>query len=372
MNQYPGRVYAKPEFVGLPPFVFSGAEFALMPSRDEPFGLVAVEFGRKGALCIGSRVGGFGHMPGWWFTVESLTPMHLLSQFRSAVDAAMNSDNTTRALMRAYALQQRYPVAQWLSALDTLQSTAVQKSNHNRQVKTEANIGSMFGLQIDRTDSLVFNFLARSTRSPTPSGNTTKPRMVTSRTSSFGNLHQDSILNTPEGDSNSPGAEAISSTSDICSALDAADSPPLQLLELSGLPSDSSHSSLRVSTIFKSLEKSSSMANLTPTFTDSRNKYYDDFSKKLDEKENRIWNESIEVYIKESEKDWFRRFHLASLKTTTRKPDRRNSDSSWIEFSQLLGTEHKAPSAINKLLNMTIGSWNVYCYLLTLVSGFII
>jgi hypothetical protein len=32
---------------------FSGAEFALIPSRDEPFGLVAVEFGRKGALGIG-------------------------------------------------------------------------------------------------------------------------------------------------------------------------------------------------------------------------------------------------------------------------------------------------------------------------------
>ena len=31
----------------------SGAEFALIPSRDEPFGLVAVEFGRKGALGIG-------------------------------------------------------------------------------------------------------------------------------------------------------------------------------------------------------------------------------------------------------------------------------------------------------------------------------
>ena len=52
---YPGRVYSKPEFTALPPFIFSGAEFALIPSRDEPFGLVAVEFGRKGALGVGSR-----------------------------------------------------------------------------------------------------------------------------------------------------------------------------------------------------------------------------------------------------------------------------------------------------------------------------
>lgn len=70
MQQYPGRVYSKPEFVALPPFLFSGAEFALIPSRDEPFGLVAVEFGRKGALGVGSRVGGLGQMPGWWYPIE--------------------------------------------------------------------------------------------------------------------------------------------------------------------------------------------------------------------------------------------------------------------------------------------------------------
>lgn len=62
MEQYPSRVYSKPEFTQLPPYIFSGAEFALIPSRDEPFGLVAVEFGRKGALGVGARVGGLGNM----------------------------------------------------------------------------------------------------------------------------------------------------------------------------------------------------------------------------------------------------------------------------------------------------------------------
>jgi alpha-1,3-glucan synthase len=65
VEKYPGRVYSKPEFTALPPYIFSGAEFALIPSRDEPFGLVAVEFGRKGALGVGARVGGLGAMPGW-------------------------------------------------------------------------------------------------------------------------------------------------------------------------------------------------------------------------------------------------------------------------------------------------------------------
>ena len=65
MELYPDRIYSKPEFTVLPPYLFSGADFALIPSRDEPFGLVAVEFGRKGALGVGSRLGGLGLMPGW-------------------------------------------------------------------------------------------------------------------------------------------------------------------------------------------------------------------------------------------------------------------------------------------------------------------
>lgn len=53
-----------PEFTALPPYLFSGADFALIPSRDEPFGLIAVEFGCEGVLGVGSRLGGLGLMPG--------------------------------------------------------------------------------------------------------------------------------------------------------------------------------------------------------------------------------------------------------------------------------------------------------------------
>lgn len=89
MKMYPRRVYSKPEFTQLPPYIFSGAEFALIPSRDEPFGLVAVEFGRKGALGVGARVGGLGQMPGFWYTIESMSPSHLLQQFRQAIVSAL-------------------------------------------------------------------------------------------------------------------------------------------------------------------------------------------------------------------------------------------------------------------------------------------
>lgn len=125
MNLYPGRVFSKPEFTALPPFIFSGAEFALIPSRDEPFGLVAVEFGRKGALGIGARVGGLGQMPGWWYNVESPTTAHHLHQFKLAIDSALRSKPQLRATMRARSAKQRFPVAQWVEDLEILQSTAI-------------------------------------------------------------------------------------------------------------------------------------------------------------------------------------------------------------------------------------------------------
>jgi alpha-1,3-glucan synthase len=65
MELFPDSVFSKPEFTALPPYLFSGADFALIPSCDELFSLVAVEFGCKGALGVGSQPGGLGLMPGW-------------------------------------------------------------------------------------------------------------------------------------------------------------------------------------------------------------------------------------------------------------------------------------------------------------------
>ena len=65
MELYPDRVFSKPEFTTLPPYLFGGVNFVLIPSRDELFGLVAVKFGREGTLGVESRLGGLGLMPGW-------------------------------------------------------------------------------------------------------------------------------------------------------------------------------------------------------------------------------------------------------------------------------------------------------------------
>lgn len=140
MERYPGRVCSKPEFTSLPPYIFSGAEFSLIPSRDEPFGLVAIEFGRKGALGVGARVGGLGQMPGFWYTVESTTSRHLLHQFRGAIVSALDSDQNSRREMRARGAKQRFPVAQWVEDLDKLQSEAIRI--HNRESRKHRRAAS--------------------------------------------------------------------------------------------------------------------------------------------------------------------------------------------------------------------------------------
>ena len=172
MKLYPGRVFSKPEFTALPPYIFSGAEFALIPSRDEPFGLVAVEFGRKGALGVGARVGGLGQMPGWWFTVESMSPGHLLHQFRGAIESALSSSQPTRAMMRARSAKQRFPVAQWVEDLEILQSTAIrlhqkvkERAESHARPETPRNTSGL-GLTIER------------------------PLEASSRQSSYGNLNR--------------------------------------------------------------------------------------------------------------------------------------------------------------------------------------
>ncbi|MBW0472818.1 hypothetical protein O181_012533 [Austropuccinia psidii MF-1] len=128
MELYPGRVYSKPEFTALPPFIFSGGDFALIPSRDEPFGLVAVEFGRKGALGVGSRLGGLGLMPGWWFPVESDSTAHMHSQFSKTIKAALKSTQEERAILRARSALQRFPVLEWRGRMENMHRRAIKAS----------------------------------------------------------------------------------------------------------------------------------------------------------------------------------------------------------------------------------------------------
>lgn len=200
---YPGRVFSRPQFTVLPPFIFSGAEFALIPSRDEPFGLVAVEFGRKGALGIGARVGGLGQMPGWWYTVESTTTSHLLKQFKLAIDSALNSNAEVRAIMRARSALQRFPVAQWIENLEILQSTAIRIHNKEREKTQSQSTGSasaynaIYGMMTPQTTT--------SVRSGASSGTLTPPLQSPSRPGTVASLQRSSMIYSRYP---SPGAES--------------------------------------------------------------------------------------------------------------------------------------------------------------------
>jgi alpha-1,3-glucan synthase len=81
-------------------------------------------------------------MPGWWFTVESTTSQHLIKQFKSAIDAALESNQETRAVMRARSAKQRFPVQQWKEDLNILQTNAIK--NHQREAGKRKSIFSSY------------------------------------------------------------------------------------------------------------------------------------------------------------------------------------------------------------------------------------
>lgn len=270
--------------------------------------------------------------------------------------------------MRAYSGQQRFPVAQWVERLEKLQGAAVEKSKaYSARQLIRSNRS-----KINLVSPLASPFLGNTPTVTRPgSRNNSEPSTPDTRS--------------PPGTPFRPGSpmsffsrrfspfESVTSTR----ANSRAGSIHRDVLPTSNVPVTPNDtlllhpnaSSLSVATVMKTLKKSSSMQNLTPTFTDSRNKYYDDFSRRLNDEKDKVWNQNIESYIQDSEKDWYRRYHVATLKDKPEVQSRRQStESDEVEFSDLLGVEYKAPSAMTKLLSRTIGTWNVYCYLLTLVS----
>lgn len=74
-------------------------------------------------------------VPGFWYTIESTAPSHLLHQFRGSIVAALESKRKTRVLMRAWSAKQRFPVKQWLEDLETLQSEAIRLHNKEASKK---------------------------------------------------------------------------------------------------------------------------------------------------------------------------------------------------------------------------------------------
>lgn len=278
MEQYPKRVFSRPEFTMLPPYIHTGAEFALIPSRDEPFGLVAVEFGRKGALGVGARVGGLGQMPGWWYTIESMSSTHLLKQFKLAIVSALESKTNERALMRAWSAKQRFPVAQWLEGLGNLQDTAVQM--HEKNQKTPAG---------SRPQSI---HPSSNPNSAPPAGGHARiasaPWILGAPSSSASSIHED------HGEVN---YTDLQPPSPLASALNSNRSSFVNLSEIVGQ------------------RKNFALQQVDPFFTDADEEFYRLFKRKLQglDARNSTTDLCTEEYIVESTRIWFSRRHDAKV-----------------------------------------------------------
>ncbi|TDZ25540.1 Cell wall alpha-1,3-glucan synthase mok13 [Colletotrichum orbiculare MAFF 240422] len=416
MEKYPKRVFSKPEFTQLPPYIFSGAEFALIPSRDEPFGLVAVEFGRKGALGVGARVGGLGQMPGFWYTVESMTPAHLLHQFKQAIASALACKPRKRALMRAWSAKQRFPVAQWIRQLDTLynDSIKVHKKEAAKQKKaggirnlTDSSLRSSvavseYGAELTPTGSRAPSPLPPPTRVASPAGRLNSPDL------SVPNVPWHSIPSSRRSSFSSSiggGRESMMSVDSFAiRAQNDVSSPQTGTFGELGLPQPSFYKQQRNSSQLSLPDvvgdrHDLKLQNVDQNFTDKNGEFYNEFEAMLKEltAKNSINDLCIENYLQKSEKKWFARYRDAKLgrrdhsRSRSPAPSRPGSsnglgakfdgergrsrtpsgltgasryDDSPVDDEFLLGDNYHAPGGLKKILSIRIGDWPVYAFFL--------
>ncbi|KAL1968942.1 hypothetical protein VTN77DRAFT_776 [Rasamsonia byssochlamydoides] len=391
MELFPGRVFSRPEFTALPPYIFSGAEFALIPSRDEPFGLVAVEFGRKGALGVGSRVGGLGQMPGWWYTIESMTTKHLIHQFKLAIHEALSSKPSVRAIMRARSGKQRFPVAQWVEDLETLQSTAIEKHKKyarqghrisrtpplslvmHRRSSQQTSGGTETSSQDDSTHlDISRHFGSRKgpghTRNRLSRGANSQSTEESSDDENVSSAYGDqqisrrgpgrttppSVYDSGEGPDLSPvrpgspfmptsGVNTPNpSSSGMATPTGASFEDPLLHPPLSTRHRDSSHLSLLSVENLVGEKQDYNLQKVNPFFTDSTNEYAKNFERKLANLNGKNSEDQlcIEEYLSKSEKDWFNRYREVKL---GRSPAGSSTPASSI-FRGKMFSSSRAPS----------------------------
>lgn len=400
MQQYPGRVYSKPEFTALPPFIFSGSEFALIPSRDEPFGLVAVEFGRKGALGVGARVGGLGQMPGWWYSIESMTPKHLVAQFKMTIKEALSSSQKTRSMMRARSALQRFPVAQWVEDLDTLQSSAIHVSRDQDQKKI-LNSPSMVNLKGLFGSSSHADLHGSISRPTTPRHGDSLIVPGTPGHSVQSGHWTPPVMNFP-----SPGLSPTrvrdSTATNVTSPMSPHDDdillPPSIFSGAGGSSRGSIASSIGSNRRFSTLSydsvagerKDFALQKVDPNFTDSSGVYLRAFERKLDQLGPKSDSICIEEILIKSEKDYFNSYRDAKMGIHTAANSRANSPApsrngsrpttpvgSFFEHSAHdsvgsngsqellnsefpLGHDYKPPTGIKRIMMYRVGDWPVY------------
>ncbi|KAJ5986732.1 hypothetical protein N7451_011097 [Penicillium sp. IBT 35674x] len=395
---------------------------------DEPFGLVAVEFGRKGALGIGSRIGGLGLMPGWWYTVESDSTRHLLLQLRTAIECALDSSPETRKEMRANSAKQRFPVLEWVQKLERLQRKAI----YIHHIKNKDNLSG--SPQESRIYSAMEGLRSSTKPRPVPDQPVTrfsnKPRGKAYSPSSPQNLSyrssdaEEGGINmlqrnhfTPEGaiaavnqalgpknieafsekDNNNHHGGSSTDSSQFVSG----DSSPVRIHGPAIDPDSGKNtpnvdirnmSVLSLPSVFGDHNKPVfNLQKVDPTFTDSMGHFTRRFEKLLANLSNRnsITDHCIEVYLMKCERKFFDMYTDAQLKKQPKerplaegglndgvddtpynqRPEQSDSNDSngSDEIDQwLFRLGYKRPIAIQRFMRWRIGNWPIYALFLGL------
>jgi hypothetical protein len=107
-----------------------------MPSRDEPFGYVDIEFAWFGAAIIGALRGGLAKLPGFYYVILNAgSTTHIEDALKKAISAAMACDNEVLQQMSLNARRSSFPVDAWREELRQVYSLAMQSFKAQRARK---------------------------------------------------------------------------------------------------------------------------------------------------------------------------------------------------------------------------------------------
>jgi len=319
--------------------------------------------------------------------VESMTPKHLVHQFKSAINDALASSEKTRSMMRARSAKQRFPVAQWVEDLDTLQSTSIKISEEENYEKPESflqrglksssmtNLRTLFvgGTNSSRSalQPPVQHVPIASLLSPGATSGALSPASITEPwTPNQSRPRTPSPLNTPQP------AELLL--------------PPPAF----GIDNESALNN-RFSTLsYDSVaggREDFALQKVDPSFTDATGVYLKAFEKKLDSLDPKSPGLCIEENLMKNEKNFFKDYRDAKMGLSTpgqsraaspsmSRPDTPPGSSYFDQHSPhgsvdsitqadllnefTLGRDYKPPTGLKRFLLYRIGDWPIYSILL--------
>jgi len=130
-DRFQGRLVVHPRFMDLNevPSLKLASDFCLMPSRDEPFGYVDIEFGWCGAIIVGFFTGGLSKTPGVYAVVDNVdSAASMTESLKAAVKRSMELQQVEVMAMSIEALEYSFPVSRWQDGLLALYQETIDAS----------------------------------------------------------------------------------------------------------------------------------------------------------------------------------------------------------------------------------------------------